>query len=325
MKNIEVQYSGETDSLIVRFGSVEGGSITEIEPGARLFFDPQGVLGAIEIENPAAKFGLITHLYQRLFAKRELVGFNTALSNLALNGLGILNYTSPDITGEKWLLTHINEWLPTPIIFDVGAHRGEFAKLAQELIPHAMVYAFEPHPVCFQELTCSVNTSRAILFNLGLSDKPGRATLYDYCDAEGSQEASLYREIFTELHQNHQPRSLSIELDTLDEVSKAHGIEHIDLLKIDVEGHELSVLQGAGRMLERNAIKIIQFEVNEMNVVSRVFVSDFMKLLPNHTFFRMLPDGLLPLSGSTPLKREVFGFQNLCALRGDVIKTFYGE
>ncbi|MEP7071750.1 MAG: hypothetical protein ABI839_05140 [Verrucomicrobiota bacterium] len=56
-----------------------------------------------------------------------------------------------------------------------------------------------------------------------------------------------------------------------------------------------------------------------MNVVSRVFLSDFVSLLPRHRLFRLLPRGLLPIE-NIPLTREVFAFQNLLAVPLDELQ-----
>ena len=58
-------------------------------------------------------------------------------------------------------------------------------------------------------------------------------------------------------------------------------IDDIDFIKIDVEGHELAVLQGAVNMINQNRIKVIQFEFNVANILSRVFLKDFYDLLEN--------------------------------------------
>jgi hypothetical protein len=107
--------------------------------------------------------------------------------------------------------------------------------------------------------------------------------------------------------------STEIVIETLDDIAKREGIEFIDFLKIDTEGHELAALQGASTLLENGRIGCIHFEFNEMNVVSRVFFRDFRKILHQYKLFRLLPNGMLPV-GSGPLGSEIFAFQNIVAL-----------
>jgi hypothetical protein len=73
------------------------------------------------------------------------------------------------------------------------------------------------------------------------------------------------------------------------------------------------VLHGAEGLLKTGRIKIIQFEFNEMNLVSRVFMRDFVELLQDYKFFRLLPSGMLSLS-YTPLTSELFAYQNIIAI-----------
>jgi hypothetical protein len=74
------------------------------------------------------------------------------------------------------------------------------------------------------------------------------------------------------------------------------------------------VLKGASNLLREGRISAIQFEFNEMNIVSRVFLKDFNELIPNCRFYRLLRHGLGPLDPYSPLACEVFAFQNIVAL-----------
>ena len=94
---------------------------------------------------------------------------------------------------------------------------------------------------------------------------------------------------------------------------KRKKIKEVKFLKIDTEGNELNVLLGAKRLLKENRIETIQFEFNEMNVMSRVFFRDFLELMPDHTFYRLLPAGLLPIGKYSPLTNEIFAYQNVIA------------
>ena len=66
----------------------------------------------------------------------------------------------------------------------------------------------------------------------------------------------------------------AIDLCTLDDYCASVGIETIDLLKIDAEGHDHLVLAGAGALLERGAIEIIQFEYNYRWIGARRYLND---------------------------------------------------
>ncbi|MFZ9888828.1 MAG: FkbM family methyltransferase [Myxococcota bacterium] len=159
----------------------------------------------------------------------------------------------------------------------------------------------------------STHGYREVYFEqLALSDHSGGAVLFDLARHEGSQLASLHREALSP--QQAEMTQLTVQTRTLDDFCAEHGVERIDLLKIDTEGHELRILDGARRMLAEKRIRALQFEFNEMNVASRSFLKDFIERLPGHHLFRLLPTGLLPVAPYSPFFFEVFGFQNIVAL-----------
>jgi hypothetical protein len=85
-------------------------------------------------------------------------------------------------------------------------------------------------------------------------------------------------------------------------------------MKIDTEGHEYAVLQGSQELLQRGAFRLIQFEFNQMNVMSRVFLKDFYDLLgEGYVFFRLSEHELIPLEGYNT-RNEIFIFQNIIAV-----------
>ena len=99
----------------------------------------------------------------------------------------------------------------------------------------------------------------------------------------------------------------------LDSFCEQQMIDEVDFLKIDVEGGELEVLRGASNLLEEKKIKVIQFEFNAMNVLSRSFLKDFYNILGGYAIFRLLPDGLVALGAWNPAN-EIFRYQNLVAI-----------
>jgi len=239
---------------------------------------------------------------------------NLKIFNTSVNSIGILNWRDTDVSGEKNFLIHHLHAMDTPVVFDVGANNGSYSDLVKEINPKAVVYAFEPNKNSFTKLKASARKGNYFAFNIGFSDVASQQAMYDYSDASGSVHATLYPEVFQILHK-YEPAQTRITLSTIDDFLLVHDIGRIDLLKIDVEGHEWHVLKGATGALGRGVIDCIQFEFNEMNVTSRVFLKDFYDLLPGYSFYRLLPEGLLPLVNYRPLTHEIFAFQNIVAMR----------
>ena len=113
-----------------------------------------------------------------------------------------------------------------------------------------------------------------------------------HLDAPGSGLGSVYPRKL-----DHRGMSLgcteTVRLRRLDDVCREQGIQRIDFLKLDVEGHELAVLHGAGALLSDGRIDRIQFEFGGCHLDARVFLRDFWEMLsPRYALFRVLKNGL---------------------------------
>jgi FkbM family methyltransferase len=202
-------------------------------------------------------------------------------------------------------------------VFDVGAHTGEYSSLLIDLCPTAHVFAFEPHPATFKQLQSVAADRHFTAVNMGLSDQDGEVSLYDYATDKmdsGSPHASLHREVIEDLHHSSSI-AIPVRVTTVDVAMRSHQISHLNLLKLDTEGHELQVLNGASEALRAQRIDIIQFEVNEMNVISRVFFRDFYDALPGFAFYRLVSDGLAPVGEYRARTHELFFLHNVVAIR----------
>jgi len=263
--------------------------------------------------------GKIANLYAYLFATLYWSKLNMLLFRLSLKGLGLGNYRGFEVSGESHLLKKV---LPTlikndkPVIFDIGAGRGNYSLELIKRFPKARIFSFEPHPKNFEALA-KVAMGRFKTYNMALGDVTRNLTLYDRASTDGSNKASLYKEVISEIHKQ-QVVSVEVSVGTLENFVKNEGIDYIDYLKVDTEGNDLAVLRGAECLFKANKIGCVQFEFNEMNVMSRVFFRDFRIFLKGYTFFRLLPKGLLRLSDSL-LTTEIFTYQNILAVPNDKV------
>lgn len=143
---------------------------------------------------------------------------------------------------------------------EVGANIGQNCSLmAYRTGPRGRVIAFEPHPEIFQELKSNLalwpEKIRASiqLENVALGETSGEAWLGDGSDFDHNRgSASLCDPETTS------GRTFKVNLRRLDEYLPESA--KVGVCKIDVEGHELSVLKGASRALGRGAIRDLIFE-----------------------------------------------------------------
>ena len=239
---------------------------------------------------------------------------NQLLFRIAISGMGLNNW-SEGMDDERRMLGRLAPRLGIkPVIFDVGANHGQFATLARNALPDARILSFEPNPASFKLLGAAADRLNIEIFNVGCGSEPGQMILFDSSATDASGLATFVPGVFE--RQGIEPVGIPAEVVTLDQFCADHGIEHINLLKIDVEGFERSVLEGAQRMLTAGRIDAVQLEFNEMNLDSHTTVEEVQALLPGLVLHRVLFDGnLLSLDNAPPVRRNLFVYQNLVALR----------
>jgi FkbM family methyltransferase len=212
----------------------------------------------------------------------------------------------------NYLLPHYG-FRNNAVFFDVGANVGDYSKEVIASYPGTQAFLFEPHPQTFQKLQNESALKAVRKFNIAFGEKLEKINFYDRSDISGgSSHASFYKEVFSGIH-NQNPVGFKVEVKTLDSFCSDNNVLKIDFLKIDTEGHELSVLKGASHLISEKKIKLIQFEFNEMNAVSRTYMRDFSEFLADYQLHRVLPDGYFPLTNCL-LDNELFGFQNILAI-----------
>lgn len=193
---------------------------------------------------------------------------------------------------------------PDPVvIFDVGAHRGDYATdLARVFGEKSRVYCFEPSAPLFAELKTSVGAFPNFeAYQLGLSDKDESVELYDY----GYSIPSMVSDVVG-LAGGRAFTVETVNTVRLDQFCEGHQVERINFLKVDVEGYDLKVLRGAKEMLCSAKVDFVQFEFGAQSIAPRSFFHDFYELLsPSFDMYRILRKGLYPLRSYDP-KYEIF-------------------
>lgn len=220
------------------------------------------------------KYGsiLVSHLvrYERMF--------DVVIRNYSLIG---------QTNGERWLLSLLDE---EPLVFDVGFHDGASTREVLRARPKAQVVGFDPSRFAQGKHTEDFSADNRVRFeHLGLSDQEGRLTFYDYdnmCNSLAPRKES-----------SDTPNLYEVPVTTLDAYCGTRGISHINFLKIDAEGFDLHVLEGAKGLLNKQGIDIFAFEFASGWAASKRYLweaKEYMDALP-YSLYHLFNGFLCPL------------------------------
>ncbi len=156
---------------------------------------------------------------------------------------------------DLWILTSLGDKEMRPYFnvdegtfIDIGANVGKYSIILAKN-PNIKVIAFEPDPYNLEALKFNIvlNNSPVVIKDIALSNKKGTASFFLNPDNQGN--SSL-------LNSGQKGEEIFVKTDTLDNVLKDNK-ERISLIKIDVEGFEAEVLQGARETIRKFHPKII--------------------------------------------------------------------
>ena len=184
-----------------------------------------------------------------------------------------------------------------PLIFDVGAYVGDTIEQFKLSFPESYIHAFEPFDESFSSLKSRFQkTDKIFLNNMAVGDCSLVNTNMYITQNKGS--SSLLKPTrganeFWEGSPLSTQKEVKVETVTIDSYCQEYNIESIDILKMDVQGNELKVLQGAKRMLKERRVKLIFTEISiAPNYEQQSEMDEVIKLLKENkykifNFFKM--------------------------------------
>lgn len=151
----------------------------------------------------------------------------------------------------------------TDICFDVGGNVGYFSMLLADLAAHGAIHVFEPIPLNAALITTNRELNgygHVIINNCAVGD---RVQTLNFTVAADSAYSSLH-----DVGRSPAVATIAVQMTTLDDYIKQHGIPRVDVMKIDVEGAELQVIRGAAQLLGDvpRAPRVVLMELQQENM-----------------------------------------------------------
>jgi FkbM family methyltransferase len=155
---------------------------------------------------------------------------------------------------------------PGMTVLDIGAHVGYYTRMFARLTGDSgRVLAFEPNPRTCAVLRRNVSMYRNVQpIQLAVADQEGTAVMYDFLESSGGvsfyyddNKRDWYKNLLSANKEisprvlNHLPVSTSmVKTTTIDSYWASGELEKADFIKMDIEGAEMSALQGMRRLIQ---------------------------------------------------------------------------
>ena len=170
------------------------------------------------------------------------------------------------------------------MLVDVGANLGGYTSLILKNTRVKEIHIFEPSKKCFGYLKKKFTQNKIYISNKALSNTNKMNTFYE---SEVLSQSSLHK-VKNKFNSNLENTDVyKIECVTLDKYFYGRKKNFvIDLLKIDAEGEDLMVLEGASKLLKNKNIRLIKIELlNSFNQKNNSNINEIMFFLNKYNYY----------------------------------------
>jgi FkbM family methyltransferase len=198
---------------------------------------------------------------------RWMIALRTVLRRLgitpvlasAMNRLGL--FGGAEGYEERFSQVMLDDLEPGDIVWEIGANLGIYTtQFCERVGPQGKVYAFEPTPVCFDDLMKNCRGELEVnceCFQLAVGKESGSVEMVIADDPLGATHTVL-----TSGQQAANDNTISVEMVSGDDLVKERGLALPTFLKVDVEGSELDVFQGMTAALSDSGCRAVFCEVH---------------------------------------------------------------
>lgn len=199
-----------------------------------------------------------------------------------------------------------------PVIFDVGANNGNTIAAYRTAFPSARIHGFEPDPDLSAKLVGMFAGDDGVRIEPSALGAAESVASFNICRADGNDGIGSFLALnpdnrTVQVLGAETVKQIEVPVTTIDRYCAAHGIEHIDFVKLDVQGYEDECLKGAEGMLARGAITVIQVELLLSDMYSKTLgFYDIEAILRPHGYRLLAIDDVYPRLGAELFQLDAF-------------------
>lgn len=180
------------------------------------------------------------------------------------------------------------------IAIDIGGNVGNYTAELRRRNANVEIHVFEPAFTNIEKLNKRFFSDSMVKINpIAISDKTSSAILFS--DSPGSGLGSLTKRRLDHFNIDFGIKETIKTICFEDYWINSLGKRTLDIVKMDIEGHEFSALKGFGEAIHNT--NVVQFEFGGANIDTRTYFQDFWYFFQTYNFdiFRIIPTGFEPV------------------------------
>jgi FkbM family methyltransferase len=196
-------------------------------------------------------------------------------------GIPVLKYLKPDLLRRVKIMQHHG----IDLLFDVGANAGQYGELTRTVNFRGKIISFEPLNDAFQKLNqASSKDQQWEINNYALGDVAGKSTINIAGNSYSSSILKMEEQHVETLPESKYIGTQEIEIKTLNDVFNSYyKAGNKVMLKIDTQGYEKQVIEGASDVLDK--ITLIQLEMSLVALYeSELLLTEMIQFLDQKGF-----------------------------------------
>ena len=192
------------------------------------------------------------------------------LLRLALKRFGIVAFKRSSHVyipeEETYRIVSVLAGCSAPVVIDGGAHLGDMVERFGALSPRAEFHCFEPDPVLGKSLEQKFSGNPQVhIVQAALGDVAGKAKFNINVSRPTNSLLPLSESLQPDIRRLGQlVEQVEVEVTTIDEYCRANSIEHVDVIKLDLQGYDYLALKGAKTTLEKTKVVLVEVLFKEI-------------------------------------------------------------